>query len=104
MAPMRAPLVLLVAVPLLASCGPGDEPLGAATEPIKVCPGPTTLEGVDVSHYDGTIDFAKVKQSGRVFAIMKATEGTSYVDATFATHWADAKAAGVVRGAYHFFH
>lgn len=101
---MRLSSALLLALPLLTGCGPGDEPLGTAEEPIKVCAGPTTLEGVDVSHWDGTIDFKKVKADGKVFAIMKATEGTSYVDPTFATNWADAKTAGVVRGAYHFFH
>ena len=34
---------------------------------------------------------------------MKATEGTTFVDPTFATNWQNAGQAGVIRGAYHFF-
>jgi len=45
-----------------------------------------------------------VKNSGKSFAFMKATEGTTYKDPTFKTNWANAKAAGLIRGAYHFAH
>ena len=38
------------------------------------------------------------------FAFAKATEGTNWSDPTFARNWANAAAAGKVRGAYHFFH
>lgn len=38
------------------------------------------------------------------FAFAKATEGTGWSDPTFAQNWANAKAEGKVRGAYHFFH
>lgn len=69
-----------------------------------VCPGGTTVKGVDISHYDGTIDWATAHGSGIDFAFAKATESTNYTDPTFATNWAGMKAAGVVRGAYHFFH
>ena len=98
----------LLALPfLLLACGDTaglDGPLGAADEPLKVCAGPTTLEGIDVSHWDDTIDWDQVKASGRAFAIAKATEGTTYVDPQFSANWAAMKKAGVTRGAYHFFH
>jgi lysozyme len=71
---------------------------------LTVCPGANTLPGLDVSHYDGTINWVTVKGSGILWAYAKATEGLGYVDPTFPTHWAGMKAAGVVRGAYHFFH
>jgi MYXO-CTERM domain-containing protein len=100
---LRASL-LLFALPLLAACSAESEPTGTAEEAIKVCPGATTLQGVDVSHYDGTIDWAKAKASGRVFAVVKATEGTGYTDPMFAGNWAAMKQNGVVRSAYHFFH
>ena len=67
------------------------------------CAGGQTLKGVDVSHYDGTISWTKAKAAGISFAFAKATESDNYVDPTFATNWAGMKAAGVVRGAYHFF-
>lgn len=61
--------------------------------------------GPDVSHFQGTVDWAKVRATGAGFAIAKATEGTTYADAAFKANWAGMKAAGIpVRGAYHFGH
>jgi lysozyme len=45
-----------------------------------------------------------VKAAGISFGFAKATEGTTLRDSTFAANWSGMKAAGVVRGAYHFFH
>jgi lysozyme len=61
------------------------------------------VQGIDVSHHNGTIDFAKVAASGVKFVLMKATEATSFVDPKFGTNWANASAVGLKRGAYHFF-
>ena len=60
--------------------------------------------GVDVSHYDGTINWTNVKSSGISFAWAKATEGVSIPDAYFSINAVNAKAAGVCIGAYHFAH
>ncbi len=57
-----------------------------------------------MSVYQGGIDWGQVKAGGKAFAIMKATEGTGFTDPTFAANWSGAAAAGVIRGAYHFFH
>jgi lysozyme len=57
--------------------------------------------GIDVSHHQGKIDWDKVKAGPTNFVFMKATEGTSFVSPTFRSNW-DA-AAGLNRGAYHFF-
>jgi GH25 family lysozyme M1 (1,4-beta-N-acetylmuramidase) len=62
----------------------------------------TGIRGVDVSHWQGTIDWAKVATSGIRFAYLKASEGTTYVDPTFAVNRAGARANGVRVGAYHF--
>ena len=62
----------------------------------------TPLEGVDVSHWQGTITWSKVAAAGKKFAIIKATEDANYIDPTFATNHAAAKAAGLWTGAYHF--
>lgn len=61
-----------------------------------------SMQGIDVSHYQGTINWTSVKNSGKTFAIVKATEGTTYTDPKFASNWAAMKAAGLIRGAYHF--
>jgi len=60
------------------------------------------LKGVDVSHYQGNIDWKAVKGSGISFAMAKATEGLTYVDPTFSKNWDGMRAAGLVRSAYHF--
>ncbi len=60
--------------------------------------------GIDVSHYQGNVDWASVKSAGMEFAIVKATEGTNTVDSEFGNNWSGIKAVGLVRGAYHFFH
>ena len=61
-----------------------------------------TLEGIDVSHWQGTIDWPKVAAAGKKFVIMKATEGTGFVDWMYATNHAGARAAGIATTAYHF--
>lgn len=61
------------------------------------------VRGIDVSHHQGPIDWQLVAGAGISFAYMKATEGGDFSDRRFAQNWASAKAAGVRRGAYHFF-
>jgi fibronectin-binding autotransporter adhesin len=60
--------------------------------------------GIDVSSYQETINWTSVKGAGITFAWAKATEGLSYIDAYFTGNEANAKAAGVLIGAYHFAH
>lgn len=62
------------------------------------------VRGIDVSHHQGAIDWPAVARNGDVhFAYIKATEGGDFKDRAFAANWAGARAAGIVRGAYHFF-
>lgn len=66
------------------------------------------LHGIDVSYYQGKIDWekvAKVDYNGiKVsFAFIKATEGITLVDSYFQRNWRETKNAGVIRGAYHYF-
>lgn len=60
-------------------------------------------QGIDVSQDQGTVDWASVQAAGIAFVFVKATDGETYVDPNFAQNWAGAKAAGLLRGAYHFF-
>ena len=62
------------------------------------------IHGIDVSRYQGDIDWRQVKSSGVSFAYLKATEGGDLADSRFKTYWRDAKRAGVRRGAYHYFY
>ncbi len=59
--------------------------------------------GIDVSHHQGPIDWGRVAADGIDGAYIKATEGRSWVDPQFARNWSASRAAGVRRGAYHFF-
>ena len=59
--------------------------------------------GIDVSHYQGTVYWPGVFAAGIQFAFAKATEGLTWVDPQLATNWPAMKAAGLLRGAYHFY-
>lgn len=61
------------------------------------------IVGIDVSKYQGTIDFNKVKQAGAKFVFVRATEGNTYQDANFLVNLAKAREAGLATGAYHFY-
>ncbi|MFI6345561.1 GH25 family lysozyme [Streptomyces sp. NPDC050560] len=60
------------------------------------------VQGIDVSHYQGSINWSSVKAAGISFSWMKATEGTSYKDPNFNANYLNSYNAGVIRGAYHF--
>lgn len=59
------------------------------------------VQGIDVSYFQGDIDWRKVARAGIQFAYIKATEGTDRLDPEFRDNWRGAKKAGIVRGAYH---
>lgn len=63
----------------------------------------SALHGIDVSHYQNTVSWPEVAQSGVAFAFAKATEGITYVDSMFSSNWDGIKSAGLVRGAYHYY-
>lgn len=65
--------------------------------------GPGRILGIDVSHYEPSIDFALAKTSGVGWMFAKATEGTKFVDALLKQHATNAKTVGIAVGAYHFF-
>ena len=85
----------------LSGCGGAVGPLDALNSDL---PRPTDypIHGIDVSKFQGDIDWNAVAGSGVKFAWIKATEGGDNADARFQANWDGAKAAGVPRGAYHF--
>lgn len=87
-----------------AGVGARAEPgLGPETTRDESVPADTSgVQGIDVSHALGTIDWEAVKASGISFVHMKATEGASFKDPRFDENYADASDAGLIRGAYHF--
>jgi lysozyme len=66
------------------------------------------LHGIDVSYYQGRIDWQRVKNmredTVRIdFAFMKATEGILIADPYFQRNWRECQKAGITCGAYHYF-
>ena len=62
------------------------------------------IQGIDVSHYQGNINWRKVAGSGEVsYVYIKATEGEKLVDATLRQNLIGARQAGLYVGVYHFF-
>ncbi len=59
-------------------------------------------KGIDVSNWNGSINWSKVAHAGYRFAFAKATEGTSYTDKAFTTNRNGSEGAGLAFGAYHF--
>jgi len=67
-----------------------------------------TIHGIDVSYYQGKINWQKVKDMEDdgvkvKFAFIKATEGLLQVDPYFQRNWREAPKVGIICGAYHFF-
>jgi len=70
-------------------------PIGAAV---------ASVTGIDVSHFQQDIDWKAVASAGARFCFIKATEGAQSVDERFTANWHGSAEAGLMRGAYHFFH
>lgn len=61
------------------------------------------VRGVDVSEYQGSIDWDVLAGQNLSFAYIKATNGSDYTDKKFAYNWENAKKSGLAIGAYHLF-
>lgn len=62
------------------------------------------IKGIDVSNWQGNIDFNKVKNAGYEIVYIKATEGEHTLDQRFNTNYQGAKASDINIGFYHFLH
>jgi len=70
----------------------------------KRSPKKLAVHGVDVSRWQGEIDWPKLRSQGANFAYIKATDGGDHLDPMFRKNWRAAGEAGLRRGAYHFFY
>jgi GH25 family lysozyme M1 (1,4-beta-N-acetylmuramidase) len=93
-----------LAVALLVGCAEPAQPLEANLEQdATVCGVGPTVKGIDVSYYQGSINWASVKAAGVEFAFIRVSDGTGFEDPNFDTYWAGSRANGIVHGAYQFF-
>lgn len=74
----------------------------AGTGLFRPADAPAFLEGVDISRWQGAVDFTSVAGSGKRFVIAKATEGIGFVDPMYGTNKLGASSAGLAFTAYHY--
>ncbi len=87
---------------MLAGCAGGVGPVSYDFDPDLPKPHDYPVNGIDVSKYQGNVDWNAVAGAGVKFAWIKASEGGDRVDPMFQANWNAARTAGVARGAYHF--
>jgi GH25 family lysozyme M1 (1,4-beta-N-acetylmuramidase) len=98
-------MIRLVAIVVLATACTALEPAVTETaQAASVCAdGPTTF-GIDVSRFQGDINWAQVKGAGVKFAWIQISRSLTDIDVKFPYNWQQAKANGILRGAYQRFH
>jgi GH25 family lysozyme M1 (1,4-beta-N-acetylmuramidase) len=94
---MRGRGWLLVAAMVVAALAPG----GVAGSPARAAPAGYPVTGIDVSAYQGQVDWAAVAAGGAKFAYVRASEQANIPDSYFAANYQAAKANGLYVGAYH---
>ncbi|MCP4500912.1 MAG: hypothetical protein GY822_13205 [Deltaproteobacteria bacterium] len=114
------PLLLMLCSTLVGSCTAneqwqdsamgshlGSEMLELTTssqsQAVRICADGETVRGIDVSKWQGEVNWQQVSQDGIDFAFIRVSDGLNFVDAQFDRNWREAKANGVQRGAYQFF-
>ena len=87
---------------MVAACTSAPAETTTTIEATTVCGSGPTVKGIDVSYYQGTINWTDVSNAGIAYAFIRTSDG-SYQDPNFDSYWADSRAAGIKHGAYHFF-
>lgn len=90
----------------LLSCnfnGVQDDNVKNISKDLIVCADGEVIHGIDVSYYQGDIDWVKVKNDGIDFAFIRVSDGLNFIDPKFEENWEGALQAGVIRGVYQFF-
>nr|MBA3539619.1 hypothetical protein [Deltaproteobacteria bacterium] len=95
----------LLALSLLGACAvePTEPALGQVSQEAAVCADGDTVYGIDVSRFQGAIDWQKVKNADVVFAYIQISRSLTDLDLKFDYNWRRAKEVGIIRGAYQRF-
>ncbi|MBU0553375.1 hypothetical protein KJ940_18025, partial [Myxococcota bacterium] len=109
----------LLILALLAACGAEDQDMAMGdglrgtrddpasysvmTQAAQVCADGPTVYGIDVSKWQGDINWAAVPNDGVRYAIIRVSSGLNTLDEKFARNWAGARDVGLLRGAYQYF-
>lgn len=114
MRPLSTLVVSALASPLLLALGcaapderapdeRGDDELDTDAQALVVCPEGEVVRGIDVSVYQGDIDWPQVAAAGYRYAIARVSHSTTTMDSKFAQNWAGIASVGMVRGVYQYF-
>ncbi len=99
--------LLLSLIFIITSCGEDEDPedrlFNQLPIEVKYCAGTNIVHGIDVSKWQGDIDWNKVAQEGHKFAFIRVSDGLNYIDSKFPYNWSEARRVGIIRGAYQFF-
>ncbi|MCH5304343.1 MAG: glycoside hydrolase family 25 protein [Ruminococcus sp.] len=98
-------ILLLVMIFTTAGIASPKKPNIEIIDDIKTCSipeGKILAHGIDVSKYQGDIDFKKVKNDGYSFVIIRVGTSQGGKDKNFETYYKDAKAAGLDIGCYYY--
>ena len=87
--------LILTSFFVLSACTQADEPVAGDL--------PEWLEGLDLSHHNGQVDWGLLDQSAFHFVYLKASEGRDLKDQRFQENWREAVSRGWMVGAYHFY-
>ncbi len=104
----RARMRVLAIACFMVACAPTDGDLenlelGEFDQATTVCGAGPTVKGIDVSYYQGNIDWARVKNDGVKYAFIRVSDGLGTIDTKFETYWAQSRANGIIHGAYQYF-
>lgn len=104
---------LALAALLIGGCGPGDRGGPTADEADvdletghwaqEVCADGPTVFGIDVSKWQGDIDWDRVAAAGVRYAFIRTSHGLLVLDEKFERNWAEARRVGILRGVYQYF-
>jgi GH25 family lysozyme M1 (1,4-beta-N-acetylmuramidase) len=95
---------LVPALVLATACAsPEAEPLAQVEQKTSVCAAGETTYGIDVSRFQGDIDWDLVAGSGVKYAFVQISRSLTDIDAKFPYNWRRAKEVGILRGAYQRF-
>jgi lysozyme len=84
--------------------GCGEQPtVSYSDQAATVCGSGPTVKGIDVSYYQGTVDWAAVAGDGVKYAFIRVSDGTGTIDTQFSAYWAASRTNGIIHSAYQFF-
>jgi lysozyme len=88
----------------LGACAPAQvDDVDESQSALTICAGQSTVHGLDVSYYQGEVDWGAVYGAGYRFGIARVSDGLSHPDDRFDENWSGMATAGLLRGAYQYF-